>query len=285
MTGVAVTALVALVAVASRAHRPGGGSGSRGHAPALLLEYLGVMALIAILVGGALMIWALAEDRRLKALAGPNNWRRTLAGLAFGVLIVLVLAFATRNLTQNHRQGPRGTTGIVAPLKVPTVPKKLQPKAGQDNHNGWLAALVISSVLVGIGLAVATAIRQRRRHGEEMDEEAALARALDEVLADTLDDLREERDPRKAVIRSYARMEKIFAAYRVPRDPAETPLEYVGRALASLSVSAHAVRSLTVLYERAKFSTHEVDSRMKDDAIETLVGLRSELETAEEVAA
>ena len=38
------------------------------------------------------------------------------------------------------------------------------------------------------------------------------------------------------------------------------------------------MQQLTKLYERAKFSRHEIDEGMKDDAIDALVGLRAELE-------
>ena len=48
--------------------------------------------------------------------------------------------------------------------------------------------------------------------------------------------------------------------------------------LDSLRVSSYAVRRLVQLFERAKFSPHEVGPSMKDDAIEALAGLRSELE-------
>ena len=102
--------------------------------------------------------------------------------------------------------------------------------------------------------------------------------ALDAVLADTLEDLYAERDPRTAVINAYARMEEAFAAYRVPRDEAETSQEYVERALDRLNVSGWAVRRLTLLFERAKFSSHDVDTTMKDDAIDTLASVRAELE-------
>ena len=101
--------------------------------------------------------------------------------------------------------------------------------------------------------------------------------ALDEVLADTLDDLRAERDPRKAVIGAYARMERLFAAHDVPREESETPQQYVERVLARLQVSSFGVRRLTQLYERARFSPHTVDGGMKDDAIAALEGLRAEL--------
>jgi hypothetical protein len=118
-----------------------------------------------------------------------------------------------------------------------------------------------------------------------MEEEAALAAALDAVLADTLEDLYAERDPRTAVISAYARMEQTFAAYRVPRDEAETPLEYLARVLDRLQVSGWAVRRLTLLFERAKFSSHDVDATMKEDAIDTLASLRAELEADHEAVA
>jgi hypothetical protein len=38
------------------------------------------------------------------------------------------------------------------------------------------------------------------------------------------------------------------------------------------------VRKLTQLFQRARFSTHEIDTGMKEDAIEALSGLQAELE-------
>jgi hypothetical protein len=287
LSGIAVTALLAVVALASRAHRPVGDDGDgRGHVPTLLLEYLGVMGLIVVLAGGVAMVWASADARRKKALARtPTSWRRTLAGLAAAAIVLLVLVSVTRHLTQPSAQRPKGTTGLVAPLPAAKQRAKPRREAAQRSDRNWLAALVLGSVLLGLTVAAAVAVVHRRRHREDLDEEVALARALDEVLADTLDDLRGERDPRKAVIEAYARMERTFAAYRVAREPAETPLEYVSRALDRLNVSAGAVRRLTLLFERAKFSTHAVDEGMKHEAIEALAGLRAELEVGQEAAA
>jgi cbb3-type cytochrome oxidase subunit 3 len=138
--------------------------------------------------------------------------------------------------------------------------------------------LVLGSLLFGIVVTAGSVAVYRRRNREELDQQAQLAFALDEVLSDSLDDLRAERDPRKAVIRAYARMEKTFGAYGVPREEHETPLEYVARVLDSLRVSSFAVRRLVQLFERAKFSPHTIEGSMKDDAIEALAGLRAELE-------
>ena len=144
---------------------------------------------------------------------------------------------------------------------------------------------LIPALALAGGIAAGVATRHRLRHGDDLEAEVQLARALDEVLADTLEDLRAEHDPRKAVIEVYARMEQTFAAYRVPRDPAETPVEYVSHVLDRLSVSGAAVRRLTRLFERAKFSTHTIDVGMKDEASGTLGDLRAELEAGHEDAA
>ena len=44
--------------------------------------------------------------------------------------------------------------------------------------------------------------------------------------------------------------------------------------------SADAVSKLTALFERAKFSTHDIDPGMKNDAIDALVEVRDELRAA-----
>lgn len=286
MSGIALTVLLALVALASRAHRPGGGTGGgAGHAPAILGEYLGVTMLMLMLIVAVIMGAGFAADRRKRMIEGRTNWRRTLAGMAALAIAVLVAVVVTDRLKPNRNPRP-GVPAPAAPLKALQKEQAKQQKGVVQRAEGsWLTALVLASIILGVAAAAGLAARQRLRHGDELEAEAALARALDDVLADTLDDLRAERDPRKAVISSYARMERTFAAYRVPRDASETPLEYVARALDSLSVSAHAVRRLTLLFERAKFSAHDVDAGMKDEAIETLAGLRAELEAAQVEAA
>ena len=140
-----------------------------------------------------------------------------------------------------------------------------------------MVALIVGLALFILVASLAAAVVWKRMHGDDWEREAALSAALDEVLADTLDDLRAERDPRRAVIRAFARMEKTFAAHNVEREPSETPREYVERALDRLGVSSASVRQLTNLYERAKFSRLEIDETMKADAIDALAGLRAEL--------
>jgi uncharacterized protein DUF4129 len=288
LSGAAVTALLAVVAIASRAHSPGGGTGGGSvHAPTLLIQYLGVIAVVIMPLGAVIVVWGLAHGRRMKVLEGKTSWRRTMLGLALGLVLLAIAVFATGS----HRLDPNARTteptGIAGPLHAAGgAQERLQRRTPpQQTSWRWLPAYVLGSIMLGLLVTAAVAIALRRSQGEELDREAELARALDAVLADTLDDLRAERDPRKAVIRAYARMEQLFAAYGAPRAAAQTPLEYVATALDRLHVSSFAVTRLTQLFERAKFSPHEIGVPMKDEAIEVLVGLRQELEADKRVAA
>jgi len=283
LSGAAVTALLAFVAIASHAHRPGGGTGGgSAQAPSLVSDYLSTIALVVMPIGAVLVIWGLANRRRQQALQGRTNWRRTLVAV---VIISLLLSIAVVTAEKRQR-GPVGRAGTLPPIGIlggvtgPQARQKHQPNTAQPHTPQWrwLPVLVFGSLLLGIAVTAVLVTAQARRNRAALDEEADLKRALDEVLSDSLDDLRAERDPRRAVIRAYARMEKTFAAYGVPREEHETPVEYMGRVLDSLRVSSYAVRRLVQLFERAKFSPHEVGRSMKDGAIEALAGLRSELE-------
>jgi hypothetical protein len=63
----------------------------------------------------------------------------------------------------------------------------------------------------------------------------------------------------------------------LPRLESEAPLEYLSRVLLELTASEHAVRTLTELFEHAKFSDHEVAPEMKEEAIDALAALRDDL--------
>lgn len=278
-SGAALTSLLAIVAVASHAHRPGGGTtASTPHAPTLLFAYIGSAALVLFPLGAAVVIWAMAQGRHQRLLAGESNWLRTLVSL--GIMCALLAGVVYLNKHRighnlfGHAQTSHSGKGKAA---TPAKPPKPQPVTRQPEFQ-WAAAGVAFAIIAGLAGAAAYAYVRKRRGGDAWDREAALAVALDEVLKDSLDDLRAEPDPRRAVIRAYARMERTFAAYGVAREEAEAPLEYMARALDRLSVSVYSVRRLTQLFSRAKFSPHEVDAAMKDEAIEALVGLRAELE-------
>jgi len=139
---------------------------------------------------------------------------------------------------------------------------------------GW-APLITAGVLVAAGGA-GFALLMRRRRGP-LEQRAALAASLGHALDGALDDLIAEPDPRRAIIRAYARMEIALEHLGVPRDPAEAPLEYLARVLRELTVTPGAAFALTELFEQAKFSRHTIEPEMKQEAIDALRTIQAEL--------
>ena len=265
-----VSALVALVAVASRGNAPRLGEDAPvGRPPALIADYLATLALLIVPLGAVLIVWGMLQKRMAPVRKGGVK-RSRLTSLVLFVALVAFAFWAVAHLGRNEN-GPR----------IPTVPTQTAPAAGKGKDNqgpgeaqfSWLAALTLGSIGLAFAVTFLIAARHRRRGLPPGLSQQLVAAVLEE----SLDDLRAEPDPRRAVIRTYARMERTFGAHGVPRRPFEAPLEYLERLLGVVEASAHSVRRLTQLFERARFSEHEVDLQMRDEAIDALVALREEL--------
>src|ERR687885_1211819 len=89
VAGCALTALLAVVAVASRAHRPGGGTAaSTPHAPTLLFDYVASAMLVLFPIGAMVVIWAMAQGRHQRLLAHETSLLRTLVSVAFACVLI-----------------------------------------------------------------------------------------------------------------------------------------------------------------------------------------------------
>ena len=147
-------------------------------------------------------------------------------------------------------------------------------RGGGGDARLLLAAVVgatLSVLLVG-ALVAAVAMRRRRGVRAAGTEEDAVLHALEE----SLDDLRRERDVRRAIIACYARMERALARLGRPRRPHEAPMEYLARVLAWVTGGGGAAGALTELFERAKFSVEPMGEHEKEQAIAALEQLRAE---------
>jgi hypothetical protein len=172
---------------------------------------------------------------------------------------------------QQAQQRPGGSTSPAA-----------QPVSGRPAHFQWPLALAVGGFLV---LGGAWIFIRRSRGSRVGTTEPGVEEELARAIGSTIDDLRGERDARRAVIAAYANMERILAAHDLARGSAEVPYEYLARVLQLLRVRESAVRSLTELFEYAKFSEHEIDHAMKERAIESLVTVREDLYVTPELAA
>jgi hypothetical protein len=269
--GLAVMVLLALAGIASHGRPLAGG---RGRGPtATFFDYVATTLVLLAIVMLAVVVYSLVGQR---AAGGPprrGRWHLVSAFVSFAgfVLLAYVLVhtgFAQRlqkfeqalARSQHNRQGQ--LPGGKAPLNA------------RNARLRWDEIGVFIVLIAGTAVVLVASRRTRRvprpwRIGRKQE----VSLAIDE----SIDDLRSDPNLRRAIVAAYARMEHALGRAGLPRHPAEAPFEYVERALRSLDTSADSARRLTALFERAKFSQHEPEPEMRDEAIDALVAVRDEL--------
>ena len=267
----ALAGLVAVVALASRGHSPTGASTHQVDWR-FLWEFV-VIGLFALLVVNLpLAIWAYYITRVNDPDRSGGRERRSMMRIAAFLVLLLLISLAL------WLRRPSAKHGHASTVKPSAGGGKLGSKAHSYPFD-WPPALIVLSITAVA--AVVVAYLMFRNPPARQPSRAEIVAQLVNLLDDSVDDLRAERDPRRAVIATYARMERILAGFGFPREAAEAPREYLRRVLHSLlEASADAVSRLTTLFERAKFSPHAIDAGMKADAIDALVEMRDELRAA-----
>jgi hypothetical protein len=280
LTAAGVLGALALVAVAARGSTELGGGAARKPTDALI-DIVFTLYLLVMAAGAVLFVYMMVLRRRADLQEGKAPKRRDVKALAILLLLGAVAALAARSFEgwdlpgrPNAEEQPIGSDST---LNATTQALGADPAEARLE---WLP--VLATLIVFAAGAWAFAGRARRRARGELA--PALASDVADAVDESLDDLRAEPDPRRAVIAAYARLERVLAAHGVPRRAAEAPLEYLGRVLSELSVRELAARRLTQLFERARFSHHAVEPEMKERAITALETVRDDLRAARVLA-
>jgi membrane protease YdiL (CAAX protease family) len=271
LPAVAVLALAAVVAVAARGSTPGGTSDRRGPSE-LVLDTLVTVTLLMMAFSLAMIVFALFHRKELGNVLPPHHRRSSVSSVVVFLAVLGLLALLhSRGLLPGSDGGEQTNAEGMPPGS---------PETGADNpyepELAWIPVIVLAALAL-IAYAAATYAARRRRGPQPRSEAAAL---LAEAFDDSLADLLAEEDPRRAVIATYARLERVLGAHRLGRRSSETPEEYLARILPELEVDPASIRRLTDLFTWAKFSPHEVRPDMKEEAIEALRTARDDLRAA-----
>jgi hypothetical protein len=267
--GAVVVGLLALAGIASHGKPLAGGSGPGPTAS--FFDYVATTLVLFAIVMLAIVVYSLLGKRLGGAppRRGPWHLVSTLLSLVGATLIAVALLHTgfLKQLQKAARQHPLRQQGSSGPTSF----------AGRNVRNPNLRwdEIAIFVVLVAGTAVVLYAGRRTKRTPRpwRIGRNQEVSLAIDE----SIEDLRNDPNLRRAIVAAYARMELALGRAGFPRHPAEAPFEYVERALVSLDTSSASVRRLTALFESAKFSQHEPELEMRDEAIEALIAVRDEL--------
>lgn len=112
-------------------------------------------------------------------------------------------------------------------------------------------------------------------HGAPSDPMVAVAAERVRIVSDLIEDLRAEPDPSRAIQRAYAALETGFGNPTLARYPSETCSTYLHRTIGVVGGVSQPLRTLTTLFELARFSTEPIDEVMRGQAIDALISVRS----------
>ncbi len=224
-------------------------------------------------------------------LAALRRWWPLAAVLA---LLFLASLAATRSAPQLERFNPDAAPTTEAPPLLPpsqeaVVRPSQQPAAAGDELPDWTGtvALVLLGLVgvVVIGLVSWALLRQTlsrrgsrkgRRDPPRPESRTAedLVAALDAGLQELSDT---DRDPRRAVIACWVRLEQAAAAAGTPRHAGDSPTDLVARLLAEQRLDAGVLTPFAAVYRQARYATHTVDDQMRRQARSALERLRVDL--------
>jgi hypothetical protein len=234
-----------------------------------VLRYLAVTAAVVLIVMLVVLRATLLRGQEEKK-SGSSRYRWL--ALAF-VLLALWVTFTS------WRQEPVAGRDGAREIQETTEP---QQRLGRDEQRptrefsetfGWVVVGVFVLALTGVIAAMVVLFRPEAAADDMRTHRNDL---LDTVEAG-VDDLRAIEDPRAAVIACYSRMQVLTDMVGIDRRAADTPFELLAKVLEHHDVSEHSARRLTQLFEEAKFSTRHIDEDMRQQALDALLEVRSEL--------
>ena len=264
--------MVGLLAIASLATRGDGsatappGSGiANSLGQHLVVVGALVLAPIVLVGGGALFIYAQIFRRTADPMLQEKlrkSRRAALVLLAIAVGLMIYHLRTGRNpLSFLHLQNPLRRLANVGHGKLGNSDLHRGAHGGISNTDWTLTALIWIALVAAIALLL---WRWRLVHERR---ELHLPKPAAEEPGPDLDDLRRERNPRRAVIAAYAVMERLMDRDGLARDVHEAPMEYLGRVTRHGHTRVVSVHRLTELFQRARFSHRAVDESMREQAI------------------
>lgn len=227
-------------------------------------------------------------------LAALRRWWPLAALVA---LLTLAALAATRSAPQLERFDPDAAAAAeesAPPLLPPSEPVDASSSAPAtevaESLPAWIdtvALIVVGVVVVVVLVLVAWAFlrsagqKRRNRRGTRRRGRRQGARTAEDLVAAVDAGLQElsdsDRDPRRAVIACWVRLEEAAAAAGTPRHAGDSPTDLVARLLAEQRVDAAVLTPFADVYRQARYATHMVDDQMRRQARSALERLRNDL--------
>jgi Domain of unknown function (DUF4129) len=273
--GCVLGALVAVVALASRAPLDGSQPVNAGSARTPLTALLVLAAGAGLVVLCAIPVfmwrgrWRRDDEPEHERPPVQVHWAWKVAAIlvpfALGAALLAAAVLGVRIFP-----GPPRLAGLSVTHRVVAAPGA-EHRARSFELPFWLPWTVLGILAVAVVLGGWLALRRSQTLTDKPLRTPA-TRAAVEAAISALD---LTRDPRDAVIAAYAAMERTFASRDLGRLAPEAPREYLTRVLTVSAAPADQAATITGLFEEARFSTHPISEAARTRTLAALSALRA----------
>jgi Domain of unknown function (DUF4129) len=273
----AALAAVAAIGLAAAAARQGVGVGNSREPtrilvpeiPPIFYYLVGVLEIVGLI---GLIFLNVATRKRQEDEPGAASgtwWQRALALLLLLGLASLVVP-PLSHLADRPPVARPGSGGVAPDAGPPPAIERVGSSA-----LGIFFTLLLGLLVVGL-VAALFFFFARGQEEPPSRRERSQDDLAKEVRAGIVD-LASIRDPRRAVIACYARMQRLLPSAGITSRPADTPFELLARILEQRDVARSSVTTLTESFERAKFSSHSIGESTRAEALGALRNIRDQL--------
>ena len=265
--------MVALLAVAALA-LPDGPAMSGGGNPRIMIPRLPIafyVLLAALLAMGIVASTSSGFERKVR----PGRRR----GLR--LLAILLVAIALWALVPPIQEGVGrlidaidfdGSSGGISTSDGDADGANQTLPSDRSGVLGAVLTILLAIIVLGSGGALFWMFSSQRIREEDADRIP-----FPEAMSAGRTDLESIIDPREAVIACYAQMRRAAVSAGTKLDDSDTPVETLGRLLRRHRVSKSSSTRLTELFQKARFSPHQIDESMRREALEALEAVRAEM--------
>jgi hypothetical protein len=279
---IGVGLLLALAATVGPLPSPGrepGGSLAVQLPDTIRMTVLALLGLSAVLLLAVQRPRRATEDDPFGGRVPPRRRTSVVLTLLPFVLLLAAAWYFVWNRWSGEPQHPieRAFTALAGLLDL--IAHYRKPPTSVPFFDVTIALLVLLFALALFALMVVVALADRLEKWWAARHAAAEPAATPDGLDAPDGDPRAERDPRRAIVRAYARFERALAAARAPRSPWQTPAEFMRTTLVRVAVPAAPVQRLTTLFELARFSDRPIGAEARDAACDCLDAITTALDT------
>lgn len=280
--------------------------GSREHAQVpsgSVVENLVVgIFLVSVVAGTAMIIAIFATSFTLRRRKKKDDYERVpeprrvsakelaiiAAGLVAALSLAAVLLVATNSLIETSITGASQVSeGQNAEFDVDHAESpslgQLSPTFVRGMPLPWRNWAVMLAGLTLLAACVLAWVLQRVRDPFPRHSQPEALQVRDdrktavELIELSIGTIEKEPDPRRAVIACYQQFEVVLRQKGFPMPTTYTPEEYLADILRRFRVTPAPMWSLTLLFEKARFSNHDMTADDKAAAIEALSRIKSGL--------